>query len=439
METIIILFGVAAAIVIAIVFFGIFGKEHRNEFNMTEITNISGAEKRFNSLIYEKESCAAIYISIFYESLYINADSEKKLRIRSLAERKIKEFCGKYDGDSARVDGNNYIIVSAAESDSASEFCNEFLEQLSDFISFININIGVYIAEEKNSSFRLAAGYAKKAARFAKNTGETYKICRGDELKKVIEKENIEKNIEAFIDGDNFYQVFQPFIKADTEAVFGCEVLTRLDGEKSGAILPNEFLNVIKKDRLCAKFDLYTLKKCCEWAYDKSEYGISVACNFSRATLLSEDAVKKIIDIADEADIPKEKIIIEIEDEQTENEIDKLKNNISLLKDSGFKVCLDNFGKGNTALGELAVLMPDIIGIDKSILYGADNEQGEAVFKNTVRLAKELKAQVLCEGIETKEQMLAAKEAGCDILQGYYFYKPMHTDELEDLLKNLFA
>ena len=92
METVIILFGVAAAIVIAIVFFGIFGKEHRNEFNMTEITNISGAEKRFNSLIYEKESCAAIYISIFYESLYINADSEKKLKIRSLAERKIKEL-----------------------------------------------------------------------------------------------------------------------------------------------------------------------------------------------------------------------------------------------------------------------------------------------------------------------------------------------------------
>lgn len=131
-----------------------------------------------------------------------------------------------------------------------------------------------------------------------------------------------------------------------------------------------------------------------------------------------------------------DKIIIEVADERTDENFKMLVENISDIKGAGFKICLDDFGKGYTALGELSVLLPDIIGIDKSVLYGTANDRGASVFKNAVRLAGEMKAKVLCEGIETGEQARSARDAGCDILQGYYICHPISEKELGNMLKN---
>ena len=69
------------------------------------------------------------------------------------------------------------------------------------------------------------------------------------------------------------------------------------------------------------------------------------------------------------------------------------------------------------------------------MLYGAQNEQGKTIFKNTVRLAKEMNAKVLCVGVENENQVIAAKNAGCDILQGFYYHKAIGIEEFDKLLE----
>ena len=437
METAIILLGGLVAVAAAVVFFGVFENEKRNEFNMTEISSISRAESVFDRLVSKDGTCTAIYIGMFYQSLYINADSGKFIKTRLSAEKKIKEFCGIFGGASARVDGNNYIIVSGAQRDDTAVFCEKFSEFAKNGSNAADISIGAYIAKDEICDFQTVAGYAKKAARFAKNSGAGYKICEGRELDEVIDNENIEKNIEAFIDNDSFYQVFQPYYDAKTDKILGCEVLSRLDLDRTDGILPCEFLQVIKKDKkLCVKFDLYTFKRCCEWLVKNADRNLSVACNFSRQTLLSENSASDIIAIAQRTGADFKRIIIEIEDGHSNGGFEILCGNVLLLKKSGFKICLDGFGRGNTALGELSELLPDIIGIDKSVLRGVKNSRREAVFSGAVRLAKEMNALVLAECIENEIQAEPAKKAGCEILQGYYFCKPVNTDELDKLLKN---
>ena len=83
----------------------------------------------------------------------------------------------------------------------------------------------------------------------------------------------------------------------------------------------------------------------------------------------------------------------------------------------------------------MAKLSPNVIKIDKSIVDNIETEQGRVVFDNIVRLAKEMNATVLCEGIETASQSEAARAAGCDIMQGYYFFRPMPENEFDLLLK----
>lgn len=439
METAIILLGALIAVISAVVFFGVFEKEKNAEFNMTEISSIARAENVFERLAEKDGECTAIYIGMFYQSLYINADSDKLIKARLSAEKKIKEFCGIFGGASARVDGNNYVVVWGAPRQETERFCKSFSGLNGGAESFADVSIGAYIARGGACDFQTAAGYAKKAARFVKNSGTEYKICSGRELDEVIDNENIEKNIEKFIDNDSFYPVFQPYYDAHTNKILGCEVLSRLDLDRTDGVLPSEFLQVIKRDKeLCVKFDLYTFKKCCEWSVKNADKKISVTCNFSRLTLLSENSASDIIDIAQKTGADFKRIIIEIEDGHTDGGFEILRANTALLKKSGFKICLDDFGKGNTALGELSELMPDIIGIDKSVLYGAKNDCGEAVFGGAVRLAKEMNALVLCEGIETEAQAESAKKAECDILQGYFFCKPVNADTLENLLKNQF-
>ena len=192
METVIILLGALIAVISAVVFFGVFEKEKNAEFNMTEISSIARAENVFERLAEKDGECTAIYIGMFYQSLYINADSDKLIKARLSAEKKIKEFCGIFGGASARVDGNNYVVVWGAPRQETERFCKSFSGLNGGAESFADVSIGAYIARGGACDFQTAAGYAKKAARFVKNSGTEYKICSGRELDEVIDNENIE-------------------------------------------------------------------------------------------------------------------------------------------------------------------------------------------------------------------------------------------------------
>ena len=110
--------------------------------------------------------------------------------------------------------------------------------------------------------------------------------------------------------------------------------------------------------------------------------------------------------------------------------------NIKRLRKKGMLILLDDFGKGYTSFTDLAKFDIDIVKIDKTITQNADNETGFVILKNIVRTAHDLGFRTLCEGIETKEQKDVAIKAGCDILQGYYFYHPMPVTQLDTLLEN---
>lgn len=430
MEVSVIWFGAAAAILLAFLFFGIIGIGASG--TGTEFTNIPGVKKEYGNKIEKGGKCDVIYIGTYYESLHIKADNAGRLKMRRELEKKVLGYSAER-GAAARVDANNFIIAATPDRAGAEEFVRTLMAD-EECARLLHISIGVYEAAKED--FRTASGYAKKAARFARETKDGYVFCNDTDIDAIIESEHIEKNIGEFIKNDSFYLMFQPFTDALSGKIVGCEALTRLKGDFPQEILPGKFLGSVKKEKLCREFDLYTLKKCCEWAAENAQYGIFVACNVSRVTLLSRNICEDMLAAVKGCGAAPEKIIIEVEDEHTETEFDLLHKNIAELKRAGFKICLDNFGKGYTALGELSVLLPDIIGIDKSVLYGTSNDRGASVFKNAVKLAGEMSARVLCEGIETAEQAQSARDAGCDILQGYYICRPVSENDLDKLLKN---
>ena len=111
-------------------------------------------------------------------------------------------------------------------------------------------------------------------------------------------------------------------------------------------------------------------------------------------------------------------------------------DNLSMLKERGISILLDDFGSGYTTFLDLQSLDISIIKIDKSITQNSVTETGFKILKNIIQTAKDIGFKTLCEGIETKEQEDSVIEAGCDLLQGFYYYKPMSVATLESLFDN---
>jgi EAL domain-containing protein (putative c-di-GMP-specific phosphodiesterase class I) len=146
---------------------------------------------------------------------------------------------------------------------------------------------------------------------------------------------------------------------------------------------------------------------------------------------------ENIIDIIEKYGVDYSCIAVEILEDKSLNdeEMSVAVENLSRLKKKGIMILLDDFGKGYTSFGDLAEFDISIIKVDKSITQNSMNEQGFLILKNIIRTAHELGFKALCEGIETEEHKNKAVEAGCDMLQGYYFYRPMPVTKLEKLFE----
>lgn len=167
------------------------------------------------------------------------------------------------------------------------------------------------------------------------NNGKSDSLFYLDEFEKA-------DNAEKFLSSNNFYQIYQPILDAKTEKIIGCEALTRLRDKNLNDIMPEEFLKKVKSDMLYDVFDMYVLKKCCEWAKQREDKVIAVSCNFSRWTLAGENAAEKIIQIAEQTDVSPKQIAIEITEDAASAKGEELKRNIETLKSAGFGIYLDD-------------------------------------------------------------------------------------------------
>ena len=110
---------------------------------------------------------------------------------------------------------------------------------------------------------------------------------------------------------------------------------------------------------------------------------------------------------------------------------------IGKLKDSGFELSMDDFGTGYSSMNSLKELPLDVLKLDASFFRGADNGRGEVVVSDAIGLARDLNMQVVAEGVETEETVEFLKRVKCDMIQGYYYAKPMPADEFAERLEKV--
>jgi EAL domain-containing protein (putative c-di-GMP-specific phosphodiesterase class I) len=304
-------------------------------------------------------------------------------------------------------------------------------------LNIVEIRIGAFFAFGSSVPFDEAINRAKQACILAKNKKIPYAEWDVNSGKSLEKKIKIENNIESEIDNNRFFLVYQPVLDAQTKEIIGAEVLSRLNSASDGVLNPGSFLSAVNSVGLNNKFDYYIFEKNCKWISNdkKQREGYKYTINFSRSTLCDPAFSERILSIASKYGLNSSCLAVEIlEDKNITGEARRqMMDNLTSLKEKGISILLDDFGSGHTTFGDLQNLDISIVKIDRAITQNSVTENGYIILENIIRTAKNIGFKTLCEGVETKEQEDAAIRAGCDLLQGFYYYKPMPVAMLEKL------
>ncbi|MBQ2941564.1 MAG: EAL domain-containing protein [Clostridia bacterium] len=398
---------------------------------------------------FERAGAAGKNRTLIYVS--VSLDSVKKLYSESKAKRlyeQIKKIlfyhmCVCSSGEISLYGSEHFVALNSLPADKLTECFDRCFVEIKELfakygtVNAVRINFGYHSTSSTEVNFKTALSRAKQACSIAENKNLLYNQWDSTNGKEFERKIKIENSIQSEIDNNRFFLEYQPILDAETEKIIGAEVLSRLNSETEGVLTPYHFLSAVNNVGLNRKFDYYIFEKNCKWiASDKEKRSNYVyTINFSRSTLCEKDFSENIIGIAEKYGINFSSIAVEILEDKdlSENEKALLVKNIAALKERGVLILLDDFGKGYTGFGDLSDFDISIVKIDKAITQNAVSETGFVILKNIIMTAHDLGFKTLCEGIETEEHKATAIKAGCDMLQGYYFYRPMPVSKLEAL------
>ena len=226
---------------------------------------------------------------------------------------------------------------------------------------------------------------------------------------------------------------FQPLTRTITGRISGAEALARWDDPQRGLIPPGEFIGLLEKYRLIHKLDLAMLENVCRFYRENDCKDMTFSINLSRIDFIEADMLQEITKILSKYDVPANTINLEITESTMLINRDNTLRLFKQLKDAGLSVWLDDFGSGYSSLNVLKDYRFDVMKIDMSLLQQFD-ECSRKIISSIINMAKALGIHTLSEGVETKEQLTYLRSIGCEIVQGYYFSKPLCKADFLDYL-----
>lgn len=248
-----------------------------------------------------------------------------------------------------------------------------------------------------------------------------------------MEEQQIEATMEEALKNKEFTVIYQPKTFTKNEKMSGAEALIRWYKDEN-IIPPNKFIPLFEKNKFILKLDLYIFEQVCKnlahWR-KQYQYTPTVSINVSKEHFANENFIDEYVSICKKYEINPNGIDLEITESATIDQgIDILKV-LNKIKEKGFMISVDDFGTGYSSLSMLQTMPIDVIKIDKAFVDKADLKTDNNMINYIMFMAKRLKVRTIVEGVETKEQMEYVRDIGCDIIQGYYYSKPITKEEFE--------
>lgn len=358
--------------------------------------------------------------------------------LQNLAEsaRRIREMNG---GLAARNEADTFFVYGAhtEEHGQITQIIEKNLVELGH-TSKIRVRVGIYENADEQLSIENQFDRATVACNSIRNDF-TKEIAYYSET--FTERQEFEERLigdfQQAVDEDQIEVYFQPKfrIQGEEPVLASAEALVRWKHPTLGALTPGRFIPVFEKNGLIRRLDYQVWRKTAghirAW---KEKYGVQfpVSINISRVDLFDDSLEERLIGLIREFGIQPDKFMLEITESAYTDDEDQLVEKLHRLKEFGFIIEMDDFGAGYSSLNSLTELPLDVLKIDMKFARQLTAEpETHRLVQVIMDIADWLGTETVAEGVETKEQMEILRGLGCDMVQGYYFSKPLPAEEFE--------
>ncbi len=331
------------------------------------------------------------------------------------------------------------LLLSYAEE---SQLCNR-IETLTSVLDAVLPNmklyfaIGIYKVHKKDRDIEQLYNNAVLACDMLGDEAENQIVFFDVEMnKRRLWERKVEDDMDAALANKEFKVYLQPKISTVQEVLAGAEALVRWIHPQEGFIPPNKFIPIFERNGFILKLDDYMLEEIArqqaQWIREGRKV-VPISVNISRAHFAKEDLAEHICSIVDKYQVPHNIIELELTESAFFDDKQILLQTVKKLREAGFPVSMDDFGAGYSSLNSLKELQLDVLKLDADFFRGADaQERGLLIVSEVIDLAKKLNMKIVAEGIESREQVDFLIEQECDLIQGYFFAKPMPICEFEE-------
>ncbi len=301
--------------------------------------------------------------------------------------------------------------------------------------------VGIYVIKnhQKNVQEMINAASFARASIKTGTHDKPYAFYTDAHRDRLLKNKQLADDLEVALRNNEFMPYFQPQYKASDKTICGAEALMRWQKSDGTIVSPGEFIPFAEKNGFISQLDENMFFMVCRYQRQLMDSGIRpvpVSVNVSRQFLYDNQFIDKYMGIMEQFSLPVELIELEITETALFENQDRFIDIIHKLREHGFKILMDDFGTGYSSLMMLKSIPIDVMKLDKTFVDDYDDEAGLHIIKCVTNLAKSLNISVIAEGVELEEQYKLLCDLKCDVIQGYYFSKPVPFDKYREMLEN---
>lgn len=374
-------------------------------------------------------------------------DQSRIEQLERCAAAYLKRACGQREGLYYVARGSFALILRCGSRERAERRMAVLMEELNTQLTGVRreyaglIRAGVCaLGEERSLSGETALSHALQGRRDAEARGLPYAFTTPQLIAAGARQERLRRRCaEAVARGE-----LTPYLQLVMDRqgrVNGAELLSRWQEPEEGLLRPGEYLDLMIASGVIVRHDLEIFRMTCrlleQWSGLPGREKLRLACNFTRAALAEPGFAEQVRRIAAGVSFPREQLILEITEDTLIRSEGAVRENILELTAMGFCMALDDLGAGYSSLEDLCAYPIQFVKLARELVRRTEEERGRRLVAGLCRLAHSMDMQVLCEGVETREQLETVLEQGCDLIQGFYYARPLPLREAERRLQEM--
>lgn len=361
--------------------------------------------------------------------------------LRQVAE-KLQEAVRDTEGIISRREADTFLVYCPHREDYKDMLDSICSEMGTEY--HVRARMGVYSGVDRKLDIERRFDRAKQAADMVKNSYLHAVGFFDDSMhEKELFAERLLEDFRTAIQEKQFTLHYQPKfdVRGDQPVLNSAEALVRWRHPELGMISPGDFIPLFEKNGLIRELDSYVWREAAgrirTW---KETLGRSIplSVNVSRIDLYDPQLLETLIRITEEAQIERQELLLEITESAYTDNAERIIEVVRSLRENGFYIEMDDFGTGYSSLNMIATLPIDALKLDMQFIRTAFRGRKDTrLIEAVIRLAQSMGLPTIAEGVETAEQMFTLKSIGCDIVQGYYFSRPLPQEEFESYVRAL--